>query len=305
MTLSKKDDTSCVAALESAEQSADRAFDPRLQRVEDPTLARLRQTLAQLPPAVSWEEIRSQILAALAGLPEETQASPPLAGQLSPAADIGRREDSTTHELAGRQQHCRDPKSQPSGCPQLLSHLPRARRIQVFVWGLAAVMLVIAIPLVLRHRNTRNTPQHLALPVRQNREALPPSPQLPLAQMLSAPSAAGPAMITAVQPEFTPASASVVIALTAPVEYEVHRLAKPERVYIDFHETRLPPWLKGGTVVVSKPCLLKYRLAARAGQMARIAFETGTTCDYSARLTAAPSTNLILLLRPIATAAHR
>jgi hypothetical protein len=106
-----------------------------------------------------------------------------------------------------------------------------------------------------------------------------------------------PATITAVEHEFTPASTTVVMALTVPVEYEVHRLAKPERVYIDFHNTRLPPQLNGANFPVNKPCLRKYRLASRARQVARIAFETGTACDYWAQLTVRPSIGLVLILR--------
>jgi hypothetical protein len=102
-----------------------------------------------------------------------------------------------------------------------------------------------------------------------------------------------------VEHAFTPAFATVAITLTSPVAYEVHRIDKPERVYIDFHSTRLPPQLNGATFSVGKPCLRKYRLASHAGQVARIAFETGAACDYSARVTAGASTRLILLLRAI------
>lgn len=295
-------DVLCSAALEIAEQQASKSSaDFRSVRGEDPSLARLRQSLDQLPDTVSWEEMRSRILAALSDLPDERRPCPALARHLPSAFHGGCRDRSAPHEPTRREKQCLEPKSRQSAqsSASRLPHLLRARRVQFVIWALCAVVLVIAIPLVLRRSNATNIPPHI-LPARQRSSAaLSRAPEVRPAQArVVAPVAAKAATITAVEPEFTPGSARVAIALTAPVEYEVHRLARPERVYIDFHNAGLAPQTKAGSFIIGTPCLLKYRLAARAPLTVRIAFETDKACDYSTRLTSAPSPRLVLVLRP-------
>lgn len=297
MIKKREDGTVCMALLESAErQSSNACVGSSPVRAEESSLALLRRTLDQLPPAASWEQIRSQILASFSGLPDEPQLGPAPAGSGPVPGDAGGPGMQAT---ASGQEPCLVPKSPtpvpPSASPRPLLSQP-FRRI---MWSLPAAVLVIAILLLGYHPNARQSPPRVVLPAQQNSAPPLASPESPPAQPRAVVSvAARPAVLTAVQPEFTPASTRVLIALTAPVDYEVHRLAKPERVYIDFRNVRLALPSKAGNFIVGKPCLLKYRLAARAPRTVRIAFETGTACDYSARLTIAPSPSLLLLLRP-------
>lgn len=280
-----------------------------LGQVPDANLARLRRSLDQLPPAVQWEEMRSRILVALSDLPDEHRPCPALATHVSADFHIGRRECS--RGPATRQEQCFASKTETSIPGSLLfaSHLLRALwRIPKLVWMLSAIMLVMAAPLLLYRSNPANPQPLLLPPVAQVSGALTKSFQAPVqsglaARLAARPAAEGPAMITALQHQAAPAAVSVVIFLTAPAEYEIHRLTRPARVYIDFHNTRLSPRLKGEDLGAGKPCLRKYRVAPRAPRIARIAFETGPACDYSAELTAATPARLVLLLRPVAPTA--
>lgn len=293
----RKDGTICAASLESPEpQSSNACVDSRPVRAEDSSLALLRRTLDQLPPAASWEQIRWQILASFTGLPDEPQPGPPPAGSGPVPGDA---RGPGMQGTPSRQEPCFEPKSPPSIPPSASPRPSLSQSIRRIMWALPAAVLVTAILLTGYHPNASKSPPRVVLPAQQN--SAPPfvSPESPRAQPRAVvPVAPRPAALTAVQPEFTPASTRVLIALTAPVDYEVHRLARPERVYIDFHNTRLAPQSKAGKFIFGKPCLLKYRLAARAPRTVRIAFETGTACDYSTRLTIAPSPSLLLLLRP-------
>ena len=273
-----------------------------LGQVPDANLARLRRSLDQLPPAVQWEEMRSRILVALSDLPDEHRPCPALATHVPADFHIGRRECS--RGPATRQEQCFASKTETSIPGSLLfaSHLLRALwRIPRLVWMLPAIMLVIAAPLLLYRSNSANTQPLLMPPAAPGSGALSKPFQAPPLQTGAEPG--GPATITAVQHQAAPAAVSVVIFLTAPAEYEIHRLTRPARVYIDFHNTRLSPRLKGEDLGAGKPCLRKYRVAPRAPRIARIAFETGPACDYSAELTAATPARLVLLLRPVAPTA--
>ena len=301
MIANTKHDVVCVPAPESAErQPSGASVELPPVRIEDFGLARLRRTLDQIPDAVSWQEMRSRILAALSDLPDEPRFRSALAPDWPSAFQAGGRGRFTPREsLIGEKQR-REAKSRETArsVASRLSALFQGQPLPTIVWILSAVLLAITTSLLLYHPSPANILPPMAPRARQASPAPSRPPEVPPTKAPLLASAEGvPAALTAVQPEFTSASASVAIALTAPVDYEVHRLANPERLYIDFHNARLAPELNGRNVIVRKPCLLKYRLVARAPRIVRIAFETGTACSYSARLTAAPSTGLVLLLQ--------
>lgn len=293
-----------VMACDGRQHLSDGVCDSRLRPAEDPNLLRLRQTFNELSPAVSWQDMRSRILAALSDLPDEPRPCPPLLRHLPAPAHARRRQGRVIEGYRIAQRECLQPESRdsarlPALCFSRLLRLPRENHKIVWTLSVIAIAIVVVLLLLRPHRSAF-APQFSPTPpagsgvlatLSQGRatqpERMPPA------------AAKAPASITAVRTDFEPASAAVVISLTQPVQYEVHRLASPERVYIDFHNARLLPQLQGRSVGEGKPCLRKYRLAPRARQTVRIAFETSTACSYSAELTAAPSISLVLRLRPI------
>ena len=299
MAQKRKADAFCGTAVESIEQQLPAAlFGSAARGVDDRELARLRQAFDQLPPATCWEDIRSRLMAALSDLPDEPRPCPPLPGHLPAAAHVGGPPVAARKEAGIGQEECFEPGSLHSAsCPALLAAPGPSRKL---LWVLSGTVLVSFMLVALYRPTTRSSHSQIVPHLTQGSARSATSSHLPPAQpRLAATTLKGPATITAVQHEFVAASTTVVITLTAPVKYEAHRLTNPERIYVDFHNTRLVPRTNGGNFFVGKPCLRQYRMGSRPGQIARVAFETGTACEFSAKLTGAPSVSLVLLLRPV------
>lgn len=297
MAKKTKDNASCGAAMENLErQWPDCPFGLRSRPVEDPSLTRLRQTFNEFPPPACWEEIRSRLLAALSDLPDGRRPYLHAARHLPPIAPGNHGESGFLNKPGICHGECPQ-----AGLPESV-FLPTAvpapwRRRKIVT---IAVMLLVIMPLILLRRNTRSTHPHLFPPATQSSARSSTSSHLPSANLRAATGGLrAPATITAVQHEFTAASTTAMIVLTSSVDYEVRRLTAPERVYIDFHNARLVPRMEGRNFIVGKPCLRQYRLGSHPGQTARVTFETGAGCEFSAQLTGAPFIKLVLLLRPI------
>jgi N-acetylmuramoyl-L-alanine amidase/putative methionine-R-sulfoxide reductase with GAF domain len=79
-------------------------------------------------------------------------------------------------------------------------------------------------------------------------------------------------------------STTVVIDLQDPVQYEVHRLSSPERIYFDLHDTVLGPGVSGKTIEVGDALLLRVRAAEPVPGIARIVLETKDVSNFSVSL---------------------
>ncbi|HKN36783.1 MAG TPA: N-acetylmuramoyl-L-alanine amidase [Terriglobales bacterium] len=83
-------------------------------------------------------------------------------------------------------------------------------------------------------------------------------------------------------------STTVVIDLQDQVQYEVHRLSAPERIYFDLHDTALDPDLSVKTIEVGDALLLRIRVAQPVPGVSRIVLETKDVSTFSVSLETNP-----------------
>lgn len=79
-------------------------------------------------------------------------------------------------------------------------------------------------------------------------------------------------------------STTVVIDLQDQVQYEVHRLTGPERIYFDLHDTVLANGLSGKTFEVGDALLVRIRVAQPMPGVSRIVLETKDVSNFSVSL---------------------
>ena len=79
-------------------------------------------------------------------------------------------------------------------------------------------------------------------------------------------------------------STTVVIDLQDQVQYEVHRLSSPERIYFDLHDAVLSPSLSGKSIHVGDSLLLRIRAAEPVPGIVRIVLETRDASNFSVSL---------------------
>jgi putative methionine-R-sulfoxide reductase with GAF domain len=104
--------------------------------------------------------------------------------------------------------------------------------------------------------------------------------------------------VTGIEHSFSGESSTVVFKLDNPVQYEVHRLAGPERIYFDLHNTELVPDLAGKSIKVGDALLDRIRVAQLAVGTTRIVLQTKVPSDFSARIEPSPY-RLVVELRKI------
>jgi N-acetylmuramoyl-L-alanine amidase/putative methionine-R-sulfoxide reductase with GAF domain len=95
-------------------------------------------------------------------------------------------------------------------------------------------------------------------------------------------------------------ASTVVLDLEDQVQYEAHRLAGPERIYFDLHDTRLAPELAGKPIDVGDALLSRIRLAQPVSGMTRIVLETKPNTNFSVSLESNPY-SLLVEVRKVGT----
>jgi N-acetylmuramoyl-L-alanine amidase len=109
------------------------------------------------------------------------------------------------------------------------------------------------------------------------------------------PLAAPPAMETSARSNLLPLisgvrhwesgdATTVAIDLQDQVQYEVHRLSDPERIYFDLHDTVLGAGLSGKTIEVGDSLLVRIRIAQPMPGVSRIVLETKDATNFSVNL---------------------
>src|ERR1700722_14642151 len=104
--------------------------------------------------------------------------------------------------------------------------------------------------------------------------------------------------VTGIEHRSSGESSTVVFKLDDPVQYEVHRLAGPERIYFDLHNTELVPDLAGKSIKVGDALLDRIRVAQLAVGTTRIVLQTKVPSDFSAKIERTPY-RLVVELRKI------
>ena len=79
-------------------------------------------------------------------------------------------------------------------------------------------------------------------------------------------------------------SSTVVIDIQDQVQYEAHRLAKPDRIYFDLHDTTLAATLSNRIIAVNDTLLQRVRVAQPVAGVTRVVLETNGASDFSVSL---------------------
>ena len=79
-------------------------------------------------------------------------------------------------------------------------------------------------------------------------------------------------------------SSTVVLDLEDQVQYEAHRLANPDRIYFDLHDTQLAADLAGKSIDVGDTLINRIRVAQPVAGMTRIVLETKGNSNFSVSL---------------------
>ena len=90
--------------------------------------------------------------------------------------------------------------------------------------------------------------------------------------------------VTGIQHWSSADSSTVVLNLEDQVQYEAHRLANPDRIYFDLHDTQLASNLGWKSIEVGDALLKRIRVAQPVTGMTRIVLETKTNTDFSVSL---------------------
>ena len=94
--------------------------------------------------------------------------------------------------------------------------------------------------------------------------------------------------ITSVRHWSSSVGSTVVIDMEDQVNYEVHRLMSPERIYFDLHDTALPADLDGKTMDVGDASLSSVRIAQPVAGMTRIVLDTRNGSNFSVSMETNP-----------------
>jgi N-acetylmuramoyl-L-alanine amidase/putative methionine-R-sulfoxide reductase with GAF domain len=79
-------------------------------------------------------------------------------------------------------------------------------------------------------------------------------------------------------------SSTVVLDLQDQVQYEAHRLAKPDRIYFDLHDTSLAPELENKIIDVGDALISRVRVAQPSPGLTRVVLETKGNSNFSVSL---------------------
>jgi N-acetylmuramoyl-L-alanine amidase/putative methionine-R-sulfoxide reductase with GAF domain len=93
-----------------------------------------------------------------------------------------------------------------------------------------------------------------------------------------------PTRITGIRHWSSADSSTVVLDLEDQVQYEAHRLANPDRIYFDLHDTSLAPEIDGKIIEVGDALLARVRVAHPASSLTRVVLETKSNSTFSVSL---------------------
>jgi N-acetylmuramoyl-L-alanine amidase/putative methionine-R-sulfoxide reductase with GAF domain len=105
-------------------------------------------------------------------------------------------------------------------------------------------------------------------------------------------------MITGIQHWSSADSSTVVLNLEDQVQYEAHRLANPDRIYFDLHDTQLASNLPWKSIKVDDALLKRIRVAQPVTGLTRMVLETTPHTDFSVSLETNPC-RLVIEVRKV------
>ena len=93
-------------------------------------------------------------------------------------------------------------------------------------------------------------------------------------------------------------SSTVVLDLEDQVQYEAHRLASPDRIYFDLHDTSLAPEIEGKAIEVGDALLVRIRVSQPVSGMTRVVLETKGKPGFSVSLEPNPYRLVVQVQKP-------
>ena len=91
-------------------------------------------------------------------------------------------------------------------------------------------------------------------------------------------------MVTGIEYKSSADSSTVVLSLEDQVQYDVHRLANPQRIYLDLHKTELASDLAFKSINIGDALLKRVRIAQPVTGTTRIVLETKANPEFSVTL---------------------
>ena len=79
-------------------------------------------------------------------------------------------------------------------------------------------------------------------------------------------------------------SSTVVLDLEDQVQYEAHRMASPDRIYFDLHDTSMSPAIEGKTIEVGDALLARVQMSQPVSGLTRVVLETKGKPNFSVSL---------------------
>jgi N-acetylmuramoyl-L-alanine amidase/putative methionine-R-sulfoxide reductase with GAF domain len=79
-------------------------------------------------------------------------------------------------------------------------------------------------------------------------------------------------------------SSTIVLDLEDQIQYEAHRLSRPDRIYFDLRDTRLAPELLGKSIEIGDSFVDRIRMAQPVAGMTRVVLETRANSTFSVSL---------------------
>lgn len=92
------------------------------------------------------------------------------------------------------------------------------------------------------------------------------------------------ARVTGIRHWSTPGSSHVAIDLQHDVKYDSSRLAHPERIFFDLHDTKLDASLKGKILELNESLVTRVRVSQFKPRQTRVVLELGQAADFQASL---------------------
>jgi N-acetylmuramoyl-L-alanine amidase/putative methionine-R-sulfoxide reductase with GAF domain len=93
-------------------------------------------------------------------------------------------------------------------------------------------------------------------------------------------------------------SSTIVLDLEDQVQYEAHRLASPDRIYFDLHDTSLAPEIEGKSIDVGDALLVRVRVSQPVSGMTRVVLETKGKPGFSVSLEPNPYRLVVHVQKP-------
>ncbi len=213
--------------------------------------------------------------------------------QPAPSADAAPASLSAPHRVT---ETLTDHNIVPDETPAIFSESSSGEKSRYGLRIVLPILLIVLVALFGLWRTIVHTPAAISQPGHSASAVATPSPgtsspseldyseAAPLADKSSPAEKGQKSAVTGIRHWSAADSSTVVIDLQDQVQYEAHRLANPERIYFDLHDTTLAAGLDNKSIAVQDALLVRVRVAQPVSGITRVVLETKNPSDYSVSL---------------------